>query len=238
MRWVDHRKSFWMMSLIGLALGAMLGTSLVADMFASPPAPRPNWLQVITIYAFAGALLGGVVQFGLRAWTRYRRREVDGSLVRPLVLAALSAMICTSGFAAVLFGWNQLSDLESWNPFAMRPEALAFGANSIVIGICILIVGVIPLARLDAPSRFTKRWSMTMNYLTLVLIPIWAALCYQPLRAEASRSHSAGAGIGVFTIVVLIPAIIWLLICVQTGFLLLQGHTARVFEPNSNQLRS
>jgi hypothetical protein len=126
--------------------------------------------------------------------------------------------LCSAGgLAAATCGWNQLQELTTWNPFAERTGLLALGVLLAVTGLAISAGCATSLCFLSAPSRSASRWTIFATGVALVLIPLCSLLAFEPMRAEAIGSHSAGAGFGVLIVVIIIPLFVWLLLCAHLG---------------------
>lgn len=211
-----RRNLFWLTALVGAALGLLIGVATTADWSLEGTwSFPPNWPQVLLIYSFAGAFLGAMTRVLRQICRRYRHEGAASKPVRSLGSALVSTLGSAGGLATALWGWNELLAIESWNPFVNAVALFVLGFWPLIAGITISVSCAASLCFLDIPADSAGRCTICATVLSLALIPIWSLLAYQPVRAEAIGSHSTGAGLGAMLILVVIPALVWLLLGAQ-----------------------
>ena len=211
-----------MMSLGGAAIGALLGTWSVYDLFAHAALRgQSHWLQIIEMYCVAGALTGAFVVVARRISVRFRQLGKESLPCRSTFLLILSAIACVCGFVVTFFGWNQISELTSWNPFEKSASDLATGIVAMIAGLVICAASTISLSFLDMPTRFKNRSSLVLACISLALLAIWPAISFTQFSNEASRSHSAGAGFGAVLFIFVFPLLISMLVAIHLSLIVL-----------------
>jgi hypothetical protein len=218
----SQSKALVMMSLGGAATGALFGAWSVYDFFAHRALlGQSYWLQQIVIYGAAGALTGAFIVVARRTSSRFRQFGKESLPCRSILLLILSAITCVCGFVVTLFGWNQISDLASWNPFEKSASNLPIGTLAMTAGLVMCAAGAVSLCFLDKPTQFTNRSTIVLTCISLGLLTIWPVISSTKFSDEASRSHSAGAGFGAALVIFVIPSLISVLLITLLGIMVL-----------------